>query len=55
MKLAKNMNAVVKTGRPFQIVASQANTPTALGTAMMIEAALKNDSDTLGKPVANMW
>ena len=50
MKLAKNMKAVVKTGRPVQIVAIQANTPTALGTAMMMEAALKKESDTLGKP-----
>src|SRR6202046_3707280 len=55
MKLAKNMKAVVKIGRPNQIVASQANTPTADGSAMMMEAALKKLSDTPGNPVANMW
>ena len=37
---------MVKTGRPVQMVASQAKTPTALGTAMMMEAALKKDSET---------
>src|ERR1700710_311052 len=55
MNEAKNANGVVNTGRPVQIVASHANTPTALGTAMMIEAALKNDSEMLGSPVANIW
>ena len=54
-KPAKNRKAVVKTGRPVQIVASQANTATALGMAMMIDAALKNDSARGGRPVANMW
>ena len=54
MKLAKNRNAVVITGRPVQIVMIQAKTPTELGTAMMIEAALKKDSYTEGNPVANM-
>src|SRR5947209_18147885 len=55
MKLAKNMNAVVNTGLPVQIVAIHANTATALGTTMMIEAALKKESEMLGSPVANMW
>src|ERR1700678_134979 len=54
MKLAKKRNAVVSTGRPVQIVAIQANTETALGTAMIIEAALKNASERLGRPVANI-
>ena len=53
--LAKNRKAVVITGRPVQIVAVQANTATALGTVMMIEAPLKNDSARAGMPVANMW
>ena len=34
----------MKTGRPVQMVASQAKTATALGTEMMIEAALKKES-----------
>ena len=56
MKLAKNRNAVLNTGRPPQIVAVQANTATALGRVMMMRgAAEKNDSDRLGRPVANMW
>ena len=53
--LAKNRKAVVMTGRPSQIVAIQANTATALGTVMMIEAPLKKESARLGRPVANMW
>ena len=52
--LAKNRKAVVMTGRPSQIVAIQANTATALGTEMMIDAPLKNDIARLGSPVANM-
>ena len=32
------------TGRPVQIVATQANTATALGIVMMNEAPLKKDS-----------
>ena len=47
---AKNRKAVVKTGRPVQIVAIQANTATALGMAMMIEAPLKNDSASARQP-----
>ena len=54
-KPAKNRKAVVKTGRPLQIVASQANSETALGMAMMMETALKNDSAMVGRPVANIW
>ena len=46
---------MVKTGRPVQIVAIQANTVTALGTAMMIDTPLKNDSARSDMPVANMW
>ena len=37
------------------MVASQAKTPTALGTTIMMEAALKKESETPGRPVANMW
>jgi hypothetical protein len=55
MKLEKNMKAVVKTGLPVQIVAIQAKTPTALGTAIIIDAALKKDKETPGSPAANMW
>ena len=43
------------TGRPSQIVAVQAKTATALGTVMMIDAPLKNESARFGSPVANMW
>src|ERR1700736_4740135 len=53
--MAKNRKAGVMTGRPSQIVAIQANTATALGTEMMIDALLKNDIARLGSPVANMW
>ncbi len=53
--LAKNRKAVVNTGRPVQIVAVQANTATALGRVMIIDAPEKNDSARLGRPVANMW
>ena len=35
---------MVNTGRPVQIVASQANTCTPLGMVMKIVAALKNDT-----------
>ena len=45
MKEAKNRKGVVNCGRPVQIVASQANTPTADGKAMMMEAALKKEKD----------
>ncbi len=55
MNEAKNRKDVVKTGRPVQMVASQAKTPTALGTVMMMLAALKKESEILGRPVANMW
>ena len=54
-KPAKNRNAVVNSGRPVQIVAIQANTATALGMTMMKLAALKNESENGGRPVANMW
>src|SRR6201746_215403 len=53
--LAKNRNAVVITGRPAQIVAIQANTATALGTVITIEAPEKKLSERPGRPVANMW
>ena len=52
---AKKRNAVVKTGRPVQIVAIQAKTATALGMAMMIDTPLKKDSARSDRPVANMW
>ena len=55
IKLAKNRNGTVNCGRPVQIVASQAKTPTADGSAMIRLAALKKASDTPGRPVANMW
>src|SRR5690348_5700433 len=55
MKLAKNMKAVVNTGLPVQIVAIHAKIATALGTVMMMDAALKKDSEIAGSPVANMW
>ena len=55
MKPAKNRNGVRNTGRPVAMVASQANTATALGMAMTIEAALKKESASVGRPVANMW
>ncbi len=51
----KNRNAVVMTGRPSQIVASHANTATAEGTVITIEAPEKNDSPSPGRPVANIW
>ena len=37
------------------MVASQANTATAEGMTIAIEAAEKNDSPRPGSPVANMW
>src|SRR3569833_3815229 len=52
---AKYMNAVVITGRPSQIVASQANTATADGTTIRIEAPEKNAMPSPGKPDTNMW
>ena len=55
MTLAKKRNAVVIIGRPVQIVAIHAKTASALGIAMMIDAPLKNDSASDGRPVANMW
>src|SRR4051794_32098486 len=51
----KNRNGVAKTGRPVQIVAIQANTATALGTEITMDAALKKESEMIGRPVANMW
>ncbi|OIQ68352.1 hypothetical protein GALL_500540 [mine drainage metagenome] len=51
----KNRNGVLNTGRPVQMVAIQAKTATALGMAMTKLAALKNDSDKAGMPVANIW
>ncbi len=53
--LAKNRKAVVITGLPVQMVAIQANTATALGITMISEAPEKNDSPSVGRPVANMW
>src|SRR5664279_215927 len=55
MNPAKNRNGVVNWGLPVQMVAIQAKTATALGTAMTKLAALKKDSDITGRPVANMW
>src|SRR5690348_5860892 len=52
---AKNLNAVVNTGLPVQIVATQANTDTAEGITITKLAAEKNPNATEGKPVANMW
>ena len=52
---AKNRKAVVITGRPSQMVASQANTATAEGNTITIEAPEKKDSPRPGRPVANMW
>ena len=50
-----NRNAVRMTGRrPCQIVASQANTATALGIVMTRLAALKKDIGSGRMPVANM-
>ena len=37
------------------MVAIQQKTPMALGMAMTKLAALKNESDSAGSPVANMW
>ena len=37
------------------MVASQAKTPPPIGSAMMMLAALKKDSEMPGRPVANMW
>ena len=51
----KNRNAVVMTGFPSQMVASQANTATADGNVMTIDAPEKNASPSAGNPVANMW
>src|SRR6185437_4415324 len=51
----KYKKAVVITGRPSQIVASQANTATAEGKTIAIEAPEKNDRPRPGRPVANMW
>src|SRR5579862_5656662 len=51
----KYRNAVVITGRPSQRVASQANTATADGKTMAIDAPEKKDSPRPGRPVANMW
>src|SRR5665213_743003 len=55
MKPAKNRKGVVNCGLPVQIVAIHAKTAMALGMAMTKLAALKNDSDMTGRPVANMW
>jgi len=44
----------VNWGRPVQIVAIQANTATALGTAMIMLAAPKNDNASGDMPVANI-
>ena len=51
----KNSEAVLMISRPVQMVAVQANTATALGMVMMIEAPLKKARAMLGRPVANMW
>src|SRR3569832_2431635 len=48
----KNKKAVVMTGLPSQIVASQANTATAEGNTIAIEAPEKNDRPSPGRPVA---
>jgi len=52
---AKNLNAVVNTGRPVQIVATHANTDTAEGITITKLAAAKNPIAITGKPVENMW
>src|SRR6185312_3672509 len=52
---ATNIIGVFHTGVPNHIVAIHANTAIALGIAMMMLAPLKNDIDTPGSPVANMW
>ncbi|KGX50640.1 hypothetical protein Y027_5376 [Burkholderia pseudomallei TSV5] len=44
----------MNTGRPVQIVASHANTATALGTEISMLAAPKNASASGAMPVANM-
>jgi hypothetical protein len=54
-KPAKKRKGVRNTGRPVQIVASHENTATALGITIAKLAALKNDSEAGGSPVANMW
>ena len=55
MKPAKNRNGVENAGRPVEMVPSQEKMEIALGTAMMIDTALKKDSAIGGKPVANIW
>ncbi|EDS99684.1 hypothetical protein BamIOP4010DRAFT_6800 [Burkholderia ambifaria IOP40-10] len=54
-KPAKYRNGVRNTGRPVQIVASHANTATALGIEISMLAAPKNASASGAMPVANMW
>src|SRR5581483_2593823 len=51
----KYRKVVVMTGRPSQMVAIQANTATADGKTIAIEAPEKNESPSPGSPVANMW
>jgi hypothetical protein len=55
MKPAANRNGTLRTGRPCQIVASQAKTATALGIEITRLAALKKSAERSGIPVANMW
>src|SRR6185312_991939 len=52
---AKNLKAVVNTGRPVQIVATHANTETAEGITITKLAAAKNPIAITGNPVENMW
>ncbi len=54
MKPAKNRNGVLNCGLPVQIVAIHAKTAIALGIAITKLAALKNESATTGRPVANI-
>ena len=43
------------TGLPSHSVAIQANTWMPIGIAMAVLAAEKNESDSSGRPVVNMW
>src|SRR6185312_2518357 len=52
---AAKSKGVFQTGLPNHMVAIHANTAIALGIVMRKLAPLKNDIDTAGSPVANMW
>ena len=55
MKPTMKRNGTLKTGRPYQIVASHATIDTPLGIVTVMLAPLKNDMANCGSPVANMW